>query len=58
MNWGPRLRSYFAEWILDEGGGVRIYAEIRDDFKSSGITERDLCLEASVPGFPFINSEC
>lgn len=40
--------SWSVEWILDEGGGVRISAKNRDDFKSSGITEQDLCLEASV----------
>ena len=41
-------RTYSAEWILDEGGGVRISTHIRDDLKQSGITDQDLCLEASV----------
>ena len=41
-------RTYYAEWILDEGGGVRISTHIRDDLRQSGITDQDLCLEASV----------
>ena len=41
-------RTYSAEWILDEGSGVRISTHIRDDLKQSGITDQDLCLEASV----------
>lgn len=41
-------RNYAAEWILDEGGGVRISTHIRDDFKESGLSKQDLCLEASV----------
>lgn len=41
-------RTYSAEWILDEGGGVRISTHIRDDFKESGLSKQDLCLEASV----------
>lgn len=39
--------SWSVEWLLDEGG-VRVSAKNRDDLKRSGITEQDLCLEASV----------
>ncbi len=42
------LGSWSVEWILDEGGGVRVSAKNRDDLRGSDITEHNLCLEASV----------